>query len=189
MTTSCVSPRWIPWTMALALCVVLAWPAGAQTGKPKVPNWELPGADGSWIDFHSTLAEGPVVVSFWALWCKPCLKEMPHLEKLADDFEGKLTVLAVNIDSQRSVSKVRPYLKSRGFDKVKVPLDTAGDVARKMQVGDQVPFVAVYKPSGEVVYQHVGYKEGDEKILRQKVEALLAETEATEQTDIAEDGE
>ena len=176
-------------TLTLGLCVVAACPAAAQDSPPKVPNWELPGADGVRIDFHAALAEGPVVVSFWALWCKPCLKELPHLEKLAREFAGRLTVLAVNIDSQRSVAKVRPFLKSKGYEGVKVPLDTAGDVSRKMQVGDQVPFLAVYRPTGEVVYQHVGYKEGDEKILLQKIEALLAEAETPMPRDAAEDVE
>ncbi len=43
-------------------------------------------------------AEGPVLVDFWAEWCGPCKMIAPHLEALAADKAGQLTVAKVNID-------------------------------------------------------------------------------------------
>jgi cytochrome c biogenesis protein CcmG/thiol:disulfide interchange protein DsbE len=153
------------------LSVLLAAPAAAE-GRA-VPDWSLPCADGSRVSFDEALAKGPVLVSFWALWCRPCLKELPHIDTLAAETQGRLTVLAVNVDSSKSVSKVRPFLRAKGY-KVTVPLDTAGDLSRLLQVGGMVPFLVIYDREGQEIYRHVGYKEGDEVELEKVVHELLA---------------
>ena len=113
-----------------------------------------------------------MLVSFWALWCNPCLKELPHLEALSSETAGRLTVLTVNQDGPRSVARVRPYLRSKGLG-LTVLLDTAGDVARKMQIGGALPFLVLYDARGREVCRNIGYREGNEIVLREKVMALL----------------
>ena len=43
-------------------------------------------------------APGAVLVDFWAEWCGPCKMVAPHLDALAQEYAGKLTVAKVNID-------------------------------------------------------------------------------------------
>jgi thiol-disulfide isomerase/thioredoxin len=43
----------------------------------------------------------PTIITFWATWCSPCIKEMPHFSKLVEDYQGKLQVLAVAIGDTR----------------------------------------------------------------------------------------
>ena len=146
--------------------------AAPTSGSFAVSDWTLRAADGKEVSLHGSLAKGPVLVSFWALWCNPCLRELPHLEALANETAGRLTVLAVNQDGPRSVARVRPYLRSKGIRMI-VPLDTAGDVARAMQVGGILPCVLLYDARGREVYRNFGYHEGGEVALRAKVLELI----------------
>ena len=113
-----------------------------------------------------------MLVSFWATWCRPCRKELPHLEALAARYAGRMTVLAVNTDGPKAVAKVPPILESAGYKHIVVPLDTAADVQERLHVGS-IPFLILFDRQGNEVYRHIGYKEGDELELAARVKSLM----------------
>jgi thiol-disulfide isomerase/thioredoxin len=57
------------------------------------------------------------VVNFWATWCAPCIKELPHFEKLGTEYKSeKLAVLLVSVDFKSKLnSSVIPFVKRKGF--------------------------------------------------------------------------
>ncbi|MAZ54849.1 MAG: alkyl hydroperoxide reductase [Flavobacteriales bacterium] len=115
----------------------------------------------------------PIVISFWATWCKPCIKELNNIAEVYEDWQEEtgVKVIAVSIDDARNMSKVKPKVNALLWD-YEIYCDPNGDFKRAMGVGT-VPHTFLLNENKEIVYQHTGYKDGDEYDLFKKIEALL----------------
>jgi peroxiredoxin len=147
--------------------------AGSSIGSEgKAPDFALPNLDGKDVKLSQLLARGPVILDFWATWCKPCIKGFPALQQLHDKYkEQGLTVLAVSVDSPKSRSRVAPFITSQKYT-FEVLLDTEGKVAQKYNAV-AIPRTVVISPEGQIVYTSVGYKPTNEEQLDQAVKAVL----------------
>ncbi len=119
------------------------------------------------------------MLNFWATWCKPCLRELPHLEALRKEYEpAGLTVVAITIDDTRSLPKVKPYIDTHGYG-FKVLLDSNQRVLRQLQ-GTGAPYVVLLSADGRRLYSHSGYRDGDEKELAKAVAEAIGVAESGE---------
>ena len=55
----------------------------------------------------------PLLVNFWATWCAPCVVELPSLDRFAKDYEGRIDVIAVSLDSNKSLPEITKFLENR----------------------------------------------------------------------------
>ena len=178
MTRRILSPPTIGFTIGPLLLALLIAAVGTPVlAMETTADWTLETITGETVNFHETLAKGPVVLNFWATWCKPCLKEMPHMNRLAGQYEGRVTFLAVNTDASKAVAKVAPFIQAKGYDNLIVPLDTGAELQQLLQVGGILPFTVLFDGQGREIFRHIGYKEGDELELEREIEALLSHIE------------
>jgi len=160
--------------LVLTFVLIVSLPILAQdeedlTGR-KAPNFKLINLDGKYVELNKETGNGPILLSFWATWCKPCLEEMAEYNKIYDQYRDKsFILLAISTDTEKSIAKVKPYIKSKGYEFM-VLLDTNNEVARKYYA-QQMPYTILIDKNGNIVYSHLGYMKGDE----QKVEKLISE--------------
>ena len=148
---------------------LLGWAGGSQAAQGA--QFVLPDLDGREVSLQEELARGPVVLDFWATWCKPCIQALPKLAQLAADFQDRgVRVYTVNIDGPRNLAKIRPFLQRHQLQ-LPVLLDRTNQVMKQFQL-NAMPATLVLTAKGGVVYRHQGYQPGDEAELRSALEAL-----------------
>jgi thiol-disulfide isomerase/thioredoxin len=98
-----------------------------------------------------------VLIDFWATWCPPCRKQMPEVQKLADDDEldETLQILSVNTDDGGNdrQQRVSTYLDDNGYSFTTLIDD--GRVASSYGV-THLPTLVVIDPHGELAHVESG---------------------------------
>lgn len=160
--------------LGIFIIVVFFVPA-VFTGEPgsgKVPDFSLTTLKGETFHLKDSLEKGPVLINFWATWCGPCLREMKKIKPIYNRYKAKgFQVVSISIDDEKTSSQVRGIVRSRRIPYI-ILLDTDQKVKRLFQVQNP-PFSILINTKGEVVYQHEGYRDGDEKELEEALSGLL----------------
>ena len=146
--------------LMMAMMVVAAVALHAQ-----VPNVQLKNINGKTVQTASIANHGgkPVIISFWATWCKPCLRELKAIHEVYPDWQDETGVkmIIVSIDQAQDANRVKPLVDGFGWE-YEVLLDPNGDFKRAMNV-QNVPHVFVLDGKGKIVYNHAGYVDGGEQ--------------------------
>lgn len=153
--------------LMMAMMVVAAVALHAQ-----VPNVQLKDINGKTVQTASLANNGgkPVIISFWATWCKPCLRELKAIHEVYADWQDETGVkmYIVSIDQAQDANKVKPLVDGFGWE-YEVLLDPNGDFKRAMNV-QNVPHVFVINGKGKIVYNHAGYVDGGEEDIREALD-------------------
>ncbi len=129
----------------------------------KLPSVEIRTLAGKAFNTADIKNDGPIILSFWATWCKPCIKELMAIDENYVDWQEEtgVKVYAVSIDDSKSKSRVAPFINGRGWE-YEVLLDSNSDFKRAMNVNN-VPHSFILDKNGKVVWQHTSYSPGDEE--------------------------
>lgn len=155
------------------LFFALSLSVSAQQAKT-LPTANIKTLDGKTVSTATFENDGkPIILSFWASWCRPCIKELSAIADLYDDWQDETGVklIAISIDDARTINNVRPLVNARGWE-YDFYLDSNSDLRRAMGVTN-VPHTFILNGNKEVVYQYTNYTEGSEHELFNQIKSLI----------------
>lgn len=147
---------------------------GSASSQDNFASVKLKSMSGKMIDFVDIIQQSkdtPIVISFWATWCVPCLNELDNINDEYEDWQADrpFKLLAVSVDDSRTAKRVKPFIQGKGW-KFDVLMDVNSDLKRSLNITD-VPHVMIIK-NGSIVYRHTGYVVGDEDNLRKEIKKI-----------------
>lgn len=129
-----------------------------------IPSVDIETINGKEINTHDISKDKLVVISLWATWCVPCLKELDAINDVYIDWQDEtgIELYAISVDDARTVKRVRPLVSGKGWD-YNVLLDTNNDFKRLVGAAS-VPLTLLVKDN-KILYRHSGYSPGAEEEL------------------------
>ncbi len=149
---------------------MVSFAVGAQERLPEVILKDI---EGRTVQTDTISNNGkPLVIAFFATWCKPCNRELKSIDELYDDWQREtgVRIVAVSIDQAQNVNKVKPLVDQNGW-RYDVLLDPNGELRRTLGI-QSVPYTLLLDGQGNVVYKHNGYTDGAEAELYEKVKEV-----------------
>jgi Peroxiredoxin len=142
----------------------------------QLPSITLKDIDGKTINTAEIENDGkPFVISFWATWCKPCLRELNAINEVYEDWQEEtgMKLIAVSIDEAQNVNRVKPLADRFGWD-YEVLLDPNGDLKRALNAHTP-PTVIIFDGKGNIIETRYGYTDGSETHIIEKIRELIDE--------------
>ena len=127
-----------------------------------LPNINLTTFEGDKVNVTELSSNDKIaVISLWATWCVPCIKELDAINELYDDWKAEVDfeVYAISVDDSRSIKRAKALVNGKGWEH-NILLDTNQNLKRALGAA-AIPETIIVK-NNEVLYQHTGYRNGDE---------------------------
>lgn len=159
--------------LLFALLILSLSAYSADENSKSLPDVTVKDMKGTQVNIKNLSNDGkPMIINFWATWCKPCLQELDEINKKYDTWQKEtgVKVVAVSLDDSRSSKKVAPLVKARNW-KYDILIDENSDMKRTMNVSNP-PHTFLIDGKGKIVFEHNGYSLGSEDELYEKIKEL-----------------
>lgn len=165
--------------IALLAALLVMLPLAAHAAG--VSDFELKNLDGDDVKLQDLLDDNKlVIIDFWQVGCKPCNELLPHLQEYYDEFKKQdVTFVIISRDTSLTLPQVEPFFKSNDYS-FDVLLDSDLEVSADFGVKAS-PASFVIDSDGNLLFQHYGYKPGQEKEIHDVIEKYLAGEEIESQ--------
>jgi thiol-disulfide isomerase/thioredoxin len=138
-----------------------------ETESIQTYNWELNGVTTKSINFNKF--EGKVIfVNFWATWCPPCRAEMPMIQKLYNDYKGKVTFVFV---TNENLATVKTFFDKNEYN---LPVyNSFSEPPQKFTETNSIPASYLIDKKGSILISKVGAADWNSKKVRNLLDKLL----------------
>lgn len=164
--------------MQVVLVLLGAWLTGCSRSNSEInlpkplPNLALSSLDRRPIDFANFHGR-VLVLNVWATWCKPCRKELPSLQSLAQSLDPKrFAVMLLSVDDDDHVA--REYLRDKNIQ-LETAWDPAGGIVLPLLEIDRFPYTFLVNAAGEIVARIPGERVWHTQTMVQQLERLYAQ--------------
>jgi len=148
---------------------------GAKEELEKAPSFSLNSMENETVYLDSLLGQY-VVIDFWAIYCKSCIQGLDDMKDIFNKYKEKgLVYLAINEDGPRNISKVPGFVKGHKWGYT-VLYDENEEVKQLFGI-QAIPEVYLLDREGNIILRHRGFKDGDENVIKEKLEELYPEEE------------
>lgn len=162
--------------LGLLIFALIAGPSPAYA--QNAIDFALKDLAGDTVRLQDFIGKDVILINFWATWCVPCVKELPHFDEFHKNYEERgLTVLTITVDGPETVAKVKPFMERYGYT-FPVLLDTESRVIALYNPRVILPYTVLIDRQGRIRHAHQGYSLGDEKTVEAELLALLGEEAA-----------
>lgn len=141
-----------------------------------VPDFVFQTLEGKSVKL-SDLKSKVVVINFWATWCTPCVRELPSLQRLANEYAPRgLTVVGVNMDENPgdvlASFLIKHEIKFQSF------IDPKGELADRLGISG-LPLTLVVDGNRKLLFDHLGDEEWFDQEYRKQFELWLTGTNSS----------
>ncbi len=137
------------------------------------PRFKVNDVLGRTLELDDLLRRGPVLLDFWATWCKPCLDAAPELERWHRAYGPRgFTVIGISVDGPRNYTRVRPLAARLGLT-YPIVIDQDERLRHLYQVV-AMPTTVLIDRDGSIASVRLGYRPGEGEELEQRIVTLLA---------------
>lgn len=121
-----------------------------------------------------------VIITFWATWCGPCMKELPILSSIQKRV-GTKNIQVIAISFYESIKTFRKVSSALSDNPIIFSFDKNGRAVRKYGV-KAIPHMIIVDRNGKVYAQHIGYNEDKLPELIEEINAVLSQNEISQDT-------
>ena len=100
----------------------------------------------------SDLRDKPVYLNFWATWCPPCVKELPHIQAKYEQYKDRIHFLAISVDSEQEAPA--QFISSKGYT-FTVGYGNEREISRAYNI-EAIPASYIIGTDGTIKAQSVG---------------------------------
>ena len=133
---------------------------------PEDLDWSITSLEGETVRLQFPSGK-PALINFWATWCPPCIAELPALQRLYDQYQGKVDFYFISDEDPQTL---KAFLEKKGYT---IPVYTIGQNVKGKLHSRSIPATFLVAPNGRLIMNKTGAAKWDGNKVKKTINELL----------------